>query len=129
MKEYFPIDNEISEKLEEDQISYMDQYIFRFAKIQDIMGEKLFRLILESVEEYSDSLAFIDILNRMEKLGVLEDKSDWINLRKLRNEVSHEYPLADQRTFAGLNELFDSKDKLISYYHSCMSFLSSRQIL
>jgi len=46
------------QNLEPEQISYIDQYIFHFAKIQDMMGEKLFRRILEAVEEETDSLAF-----------------------------------------------------------------------
>ena len=44
-----PFDNPGIQNLEAEQISFIDQYIFRFSKIQDIMGEKLFRMILENI--------------------------------------------------------------------------------
>lgn len=43
-----PFDNPGIQSLEEEQISFIDQYIFRFSKIQGIMGEKLFRMMLGS---------------------------------------------------------------------------------
>jgi peptidyl-tRNA hydrolase len=39
-----PVSRSILQNLEPEQISFIEQYIFRFAKIQDIMGEKLFRM-------------------------------------------------------------------------------------
>lgn len=117
------------EKLEPEQISFVDQYIFRYSKIQDIMGEKFFRIILEAVEENTASFAFIDILNKLEKLEVLHDKSEWLYLRKLRNEVSHEYPLDDDEAVVALNSLFSSKGKLLDFYQSCVEYLKKRTII
>ncbi|MCK5136403.1 MAG: toxin-antitoxin system antitoxin subunit [Bacteroidales bacterium] len=115
--------------LEAEQISFIDQYIFRFSKIQDIMGEKLFRMILESVEEKIESLAFIDILNKLEQLEVLPDKTKWLYLRKLRNEVSHEYPMVDEEAVVALNSLFNSKKKLAEFYKLCINYLKKHTII
>lgn len=124
-----PFSVPIINKLKAEQISFVDQYIFRYSKIQDIMGEKLFRMILEAVEENTASFAFIDILNKLEKLEVLPDKSEWIYLRKLRNEVSHEYPLVDEEAVVALNSLFNSKGKLTDFYKSCVEYLRKRTII
>ena len=117
------------ENLKPEQISFIDQYIYRFAKIQDIMGEKLFRMILEILEEPLESLAFIDLLNKLEQLDVIPDKSDWLYLRKLRNEVSHEYPLVDDETVASLNSLVNFKNKLNQFYQACRSYLEKRRLV
>ena len=34
----------------------------------------------------------IDVLNRLEKLELLESSDSWIEYRKLRNTLTHEYP-------------------------------------
>lgn len=129
IKTLLPFSKSILIKLEPEEISFIDQYIFRFAKIQDIMGEKLFRMILEAVEEDNDSLAYIDVLNKLEKLEVFPDKTEWLFLRKLRNEVSHEYPLIDDETAAALNNLLGSKEKLTTFFQACVNFLESRKII
>lgn len=121
-----PLSTSRIQNLEAEQISFIDQYIFRFSKIQDIMGEKLFRMILEAVEEETESFAFIDILNKLEQLEVLPDKTEWLYLRKLRNEVSHEYPLVDEEAVVALNSLFNSKEKLTEFFKSCIDYLEKR---
>lgn len=69
-------------RLTDDEIEHIDQFLFRFAKLQDAMGEKLFMLILEFLkEEHTRAKPFIDILNRLEQLGLLDDKNVWLELR------------------------------------------------
>ena len=46
-KNLFPLDVTTYKSLDNDQISYTDQLIYRFSKLQDTMGNKLFPLILE----------------------------------------------------------------------------------
>jgi len=123
-----PLSTSKIQTLENEQISFIDQYIFRFSKIQDIMGEKLFRMMLEVVEERIESFTFIDILNKLEQLDVFPDKTEWLYLRKLRNEVSHEYPLVDDEAVVALNGLFNSKEKLTEFHKSCIGFLEKRSL-
>lgn len=115
-------------ELKDGQISYIDQYIFRFAKIQDLMGEKLFPLILEALGEDTRRMAFIDKLNRLETLGVINDQDEWLKLRKLRNEVSHEYPVIDNEAVSALNSLFENKKRITVIFNSCINFLRERNL-
>ena len=76
--------------LDEVQMSFIDQMIYRFSKLQDTMGEKIFPAILMLFGEDVKKLTFIDRLNRLEELELLY-KDEWMSLRKVRNEIAHEY--------------------------------------
>ena len=55
------------------------------------MGDSLFPLILKSLEENPEQMAMLDILNRLEKLNIISSAEEWVRLRNLRNEFTHEY--------------------------------------
>lgn len=42
IKTHFPLDREEYSRLKPEELSFIDQLIFRFSKMQDSMGEKLF---------------------------------------------------------------------------------------
>lgn len=101
----FPLEEGSYDKLSDRQISLCDQLIYRFAKLQDTMGSRLFRLILMGLEEPNENLPFIDVLLKLEQLGILEDHEKWLFLREVRNTVAHEYPFNKDELIAGLNQL------------------------
>ena len=86
----FPVD--ITLYNDKEKIKTIDAFIFRFIKLQDFMGDKLFKEILKSVGEYKDSMSLIDVLDKLEKLEIINDSDKWINFRILRNKLTHEYP-------------------------------------
>lgn len=104
---YIPLSRNNYYTLNDELISFLDQYIFRFSKLQDIMGNRLFPLTLEVLAEPVSDKAFIDILNRLEKLGILDSALHWIQLRKIRNDIAHEYPASLSERIEGINFLFD----------------------
>jgi len=71
------------------------------------MGTRLFKQLLEALEEDFSGLPFIDILNKMEKLNLLENAKDWVKLRQTRNNVAHEYPFYKEVQIEVLNLLAD----------------------
>ena len=61
MSVFMPLDARKYERLTDDEMEHIDQFLFRFAKLQDAMGEKLFLLILEFLkEENTRNKPFID---------------------------------------------------------------------
>ncbi len=68
----------------------MDQMIYRFSKLQDTMGRKLFRALLDAVGEWESTMTMIDTLNKLDKYGIL-DLALWQKLRDIRNEIAHNY--------------------------------------
>ena len=73
----------------EEIIFLVDSLLFRFAKLQDFLGQKIFRSFLEYQGLNLNS--FYDILKELEKEGIL-DIDLWGSLREIRNELAHEYP-------------------------------------
>jgi hypothetical protein len=117
MSVFMPLDIKKYQQLTEDEIEHIDQFQFRFAKLQDAIGEKLFILLLDFLkEENSRNKPFIDILNRLEQLGLLEDKNIWLELRKIRNTIAHQYEDEPQQAAEGPNAIYVSKEVLEDIY-------------
>jgi hypothetical protein len=87
---FFPATPSMFANFTKKDIAYLDMLSYRFGKIQDILGSKIFPLILERLGE--DALSFIDKLNRLEKLNVIDDANWWLELREIRNQITHDYP-------------------------------------
>ena len=79
--------------LSEDQVRVADQMVYRFGRLQDAIGTRLLPALLQIMQEWQDSEAWIDKLNRAEKLGLLPSAETWMLLRELHNQTAHEYPL------------------------------------
>jgi uncharacterized protein with HEPN domain len=69
------------------------------------MGEKLFPALLENLGEEVRGKPFIDILTKMEELGLFQSSNEWLLLRETRNIVTHEYPFVTNEIIEGLNLL------------------------
>lgn len=111
-----PLTTESYAQLSSEQIRCIDQFIFRFSKLQDAMGGKIFRYILEYLDEDVTSLPMRDILNRLEKYKFLPDANEWIYIRELRNEIAHDYPLMENDVVHILNELFSKVNTMYGIY-------------
>ncbi len=119
MAVFMPLNAERYLLLSEDEIEHIDQFLFRFAKLQDTIGEKLFISILEFLQEENlKSKPFIDILNRLEQLELLEDKNTWLELRKIRNNIAHQYEDEPEKTSEALNAIYAAKPMLQTIYLS-----------
>ena len=99
------LDCEIFEDFE--KIKTVDTFIYRFIKLQDLMGEKLFKVFLDEIGEYKDSMSLLDILDKLEKFGIIKQASDWMMYRKLRNQLTHEYPNNEQDVLDGIRIAID----------------------
>lgn len=103
----FPLDVNKYRILTDDEIEHIDQMVYRFSKLQDSIGERLFKSLLMFLEEDVQNKPFLDVLNRLEQLEILPSKDEWLKLRKVRNELSHEYSNEDEENVTLLNMLFD----------------------
>ena len=112
IQKYFPLTEFNFGRISEMELALFDQLIYRFSKLQDSMGTRLFKQVLEALEEDVSGLPFIDILYKMEKLSLLENAKDWISLRQTRNTVSHEYPFYKVIQIAELNLMPEDVGKL-----------------
>ena len=111
-----PLSVEIYACLNEEQIRCIDQFIFRFSKLQDAMGAKLFRYVLEFLDEDISAVPMRDILNRLERYRLINSAEEWVYIRELRNEIAHDYPLFENDVINVLNELISKVPVLENIY-------------
>ncbi len=108
----FPIDRDKFEKILQNKIdlAFSDQIIYRFSKLQDLIGAKLFKSFLLYQGENVDK-PFRDILNRFERIKIL-DVEEWFELRQLRNEIAHNYESSQDIAIEILNGIFEKRNEL-----------------
>ncbi|MEI9965080.1 MAG: hypothetical protein WDM92_10575 [Caulobacteraceae bacterium] len=66
-------------------------------------GRRLFRAALLVWDEPQDGLTFIDLLNRAEKIGVLQSANLWRDIGRTRNSVVHEYAMNPDDAAVAIN--------------------------
>lgn len=67
----------------------VDAFVSRFGRLQDTLGAKLLPLLLTALGETIS--AMIDNLDRGERLGLIPSAQQWMEVRRLRNQMIHEY--------------------------------------
>jgi len=90
IKAYLPLS--VVDFTDVEKVTTIDSFVLRFAKIQDKMGDKLFPTVLAEVGEYKSNMSLLDVLHRLEKLELIASTDLWLDFRKLRNSLTHEYP-------------------------------------
>ena len=116
-----PLSAESYLNLNDVDMSFIDQLIFRFSKLQDTLGEKVFPFILDLSKEDLKKKTFLDILNRLEELEVV-DKTRWLKLREIRNDIAHEYSFNRDEVVDSIMSIYKVSDELIDIYNSTNKF-------
>lgn len=101
-------------ELTEEQVRALDQFVYRFGKLQDAAGTQLFPAVLAALEEPYREWAMRDRLNRLEQLDILSALDDWEAVRAIRNRLTHEYPDDPERQTAILNEAWKLAPALLN---------------
>ncbi|MFZ4582913.1 MAG: hypothetical protein ACOYM7_09710 [Paludibacter sp.] len=120
---YFPLSMEGYLKITDEELSFFDQFIYRFSKLQDAMGAKLFISVLINLGEDTKGIPFIDIVQRLEKLHIIESAEDWFKLREIRNILTHEYPFHKQEIVDDLNLLFEHYNSMLSVWQQLENYI------
>ncbi len=113
-----PMSMSVYETLTTEQIRCIDQFVFRFSKLQDAIGAKIFRYVLELLDEDVTALPMRDILNRMERYNLIPSAGEWLYIRELRNEIAHDYPLMGSELVSIISELISKNASLVEIYNN-----------
>ncbi len=92
--------------LDEEILDKLDVLAFRFSKLQSLVGEKLFREYLSLFYDV-EGKSFLELLKLLEKEGIT-DIDTWSEIRKIRNFISHDYPLIDEEKVKAINFLIEN---------------------
>ena len=92
----------------------------RFARTSDILTQKVFKTLFILLQQNTNTI--IDAANFLEKIGIVVNADDLLNIREIRNQIAHEYLESDiqamfydvLRYVPFLNKIIDN---LINYYN------------
>jgi len=98
-------------------------------KLQDCIGLRIFPALLDILQEDYKTRPFLDIINRLEQLGVIESAYLWQELRQTRNNLAHEYPDNTKENVLILNELYEKTGDLISILKSTAGYIRGKHII
>ena len=68
----------------------------RFARTSDILTQKVFKTLFLLLQE--DIKTIIDAANFLEKIEIIKNADDILNIREIRNQIAHEYVETDLNT-------------------------------
>ena len=126
MQSYLPITAARFQNLTEEEVAVLEVFTNRFAKLHDAMATKLFPLVLEIAKEPEDLPAFIDKLNRLEKINAIPSVEQWLAFRKIRNQFAHDYPEDSEQNAAVINLAYNYAEQLLAVFNQVNSFIEKR---
>jgi len=98
--------------LEEEEIKdKLDVIAFRFSKLQDLLGSKIFRIYLESINFETVNKSFLELLKELDKQGVV-DIDKWAEFRSVRNVIVPDYPYDFDEKIEAVNFIVKNVDEL-----------------
>ena len=94
-----------------------------------MMGDKLFRLFLDEIGEYKDSMSLLDVLDKLEKLALVDDAMKWMEYRKLRNKLTHEYPSNEDEVIEGISIAIEVFSEIEEIFNNITKYAESKKLL
>ena len=89
---------------DQDSAERVEAFVSRFGRLQDTLGEKMLTRMASLAGQRP--MAMIELLANAEKLGWIASADKWLEWRKLRNRLVHEY-MTDAAEFAQALKLAD----------------------
>src|SRR4051812_32579430 len=102
------------------ELEVLDAFTSRFARVSDILIQKVFKAI--DFIELEESSSILDVLHKAEKRALIESAQIFRDIRELRNEFAHEYALRDYNEF--LNNILEATPKLLDSIEKTVLYCS-----
>jgi len=91
------------------ELSEFEALAGRYSRSSDILTQKIIKTLFILLQE--DAKFFIDRCNLSEKMGLVDSSDDLYAIRKLRNDIAHEYCIVDITEI--FNPLMDNSSLLL----------------
>jgi hypothetical protein len=92
----------------------LDQFAYRYTRLQDDMGAKLVPAVLKALGEDVAPMSALDRFARLEQLGWLSSADEWLSLRQVRNQFAHDYPDSPIERFERLQAAIQAATQLMA---------------
>ena len=110
-----------------EKLKTIDTFIYRFIKLQDLVGNKLFKLFLDEIGEYQDNMSLLDVLDKLERFKIISDSKKWMYYRKLRNQLTHEYPNNEDDIIDGIKLSLIAYKEIVDIVGNIKDYLNQRK--
>ncbi|WP_022671113.1 hypothetical protein [Hippea alviniae] len=107
LRNIYPITIEKLNNLDIEKKNALDVLAFRFSKLQDLLGNKIFREYLSETGFITEGKSFYEILRELDKESII-DIDKWAEFRAIRNQIAHDYPYTDREKAEAINYLIDN---------------------
>jgi len=107
----YPLDQKKLDSLSPEEMDKLDVLAFRFAKLQDLLGSKIFREYLSILEFPVEGKNFLALLKELDKEQIV-DIDVWSEFRAVRNNISHDYPYDNSEKIDAINYLIGNVNYL-----------------
>ena len=104
----------------------LDQFAYRYTRLQDDMGARLMPAILRALGEDVGAMPAMDRFNRLEQLGWLPSADEWLELRTVRNQFTHEYPESAEARFEQLQAAIVAAGRLVELFERMTARVRAR---
>ncbi len=74
-------------------------------------------------------MSFTDILDKAEKLEIIDSADKWSNFRELRNSLSHEYPSNEAEIIKDIKLALDYFMDISRAYENISKYIKSKNLL
>ena len=112
LEKLYPLDYAQLEIMSIENKDKLDVLAFRFSKLQDLLGTKIFREYLSVLQYPVEDKNFLELLKELEKENII-DIDLWSEFRGVRNSISHDYPFEEDEKLHAINYLIKNVKYLI----------------
>jgi hypothetical protein len=103
----------------------LDQFAYRYTRLQDDMGARLMPNVLKALGEDIGPMSAIDRYARLEQLGWIASADEWLALRQVRNQFAHDYPNSAAERFERLQAATKAAGQLLATMKKLQTKLAS----
>jgi len=115
---------DIESNLSEEDFDKMETLSGRFARVSDIIQQKIFRSIDQV--ELEDKGTLLDSIKRAHKKGLVESVEEIREIRDIRNQIVHEYVKDDLQEI--FKDILDFTPQLLDICHKTISYCDKYQL-
>ncbi|MDQ1265266.1 MAG: hypothetical protein QG635_416 [Bacteroidota bacterium] len=105
-----------------DELESFESLTSRFSRTCDLLTQKVIKNFLILLQENLHTI--IDKANYLEKVGIIDKADDLIDLRELRNSISHEY--IENRLIFIFSDVLDYSPDLFQIIEKIKNFAESK---
>ena len=114
----------IKESYTPDELESLEALTSRFARTSDILTQKVFKTLFFLIQE--EPQTFIDGANLLEKIEIVNNANQILNIRELRNEIAHEYK--ENNLAVLFNDALDYIPQLIEVIKNTNAYINNKKL-